>query len=196
MARGDQPWILFTPRFAAAVVLPGENVDTDQIIPARFLKTTDKKGLGKALFSDWRYDEKDAPRADFVMNRRESEGCQILVAGDNFGCGSSREHAPWALVDAGIRVVISTRIADIFRSNALKNGLLPVVIDPESHEKLLSSPGAELVVDLEAQTVSLPDGGKASFTVDTFSRYCLLNGVDELGFLLKQESAIAAFEGA
>jgi 3-isopropylmalate/(R)-2-methylmalate dehydratase small subunit len=179
-----------------SVVLPRENVDTDQIIPARFLKVTDKKGLGKALFSDWRYDAAGAPRPDFVLNRPEAAGCQILVAGDNFGCGSSREHAPWALVDAGIRAVVSTRIADIFRSNALKNGLLPVVVDPQSHARLLATPGAELTVDLEAQTITLPGGGTAAFSVDAFSRYCLMNGVDELGFLLSQESAIAAFEGA
>jgi 3-isopropylmalate/(R)-2-methylmalate dehydratase small subunit len=179
-----------------SVVLPRENVDTDQIIPARFLKVTDKKGLGKALFTDWRYDASGAPRPDFVLNRPEAAGCQILVAGDNFGCGSSREHAPWALWDAGIRVVVSTRIADIFRSNALKNGLVPVVVDPKSHARLLSSPGAELTVDLEAQTITLPGGGTAAFAIDAFSRYCLMNGVDELGFLLSQEAAIAAFEGA
>jgi 3-isopropylmalate/(R)-2-methylmalate dehydratase small subunit len=177
------------------VVLPRENVDTDQIIPARFLKVTDKKGLGKALFSDWRYAGDGTPRPDFVMNRPEAQGCSILVAGDNFGCGSSREHAPWALVDAGVRAVISTRIADIFRNNALKNGLVPVVLDPASHAKLLAAPGASVRVDVEAQTVTLPDGSTARFPIDGFSRYCLLNGVDELGFLLAQEAEIAAFEG-
>lgn len=177
------------------VVLPRENVDTDQIIPARFLKVTDKKGLGKALFSDWRYAADGSPRPDFVMNRPEAQGCSILVAGDNFGCGSSREHAPWALVDAGVRAVISTRIADIFRNNALKNGLVPVVLDPESHAKLLAAPGASVRVDVEAQTVTLPDGSTARFPIDGFARYCLLNGVDELGFLLAQEAEIAAFEG-
>ena len=178
------------------VVLPRENVDTDQIIPARFLKVTDKKGLGDALFCDWRYEGVDKPRPEFVLNRPEARGCQILVAGDNFGCGSSREHAPWALVDYGIRAVVSTRIADIFRSNSLKNGLLPVVLDPRSHARLLAAPGAEVSIDLESRTVSLPGGGTASFAIDAFARYCLMNGVDELGYLLSQDAAIAAFEGA
>ncbi len=177
------------------VVLPERNVDTDQIIPARFLKVTDKKGLGKALFCDWRYDPGEKPKPDFVLNRPEAQGCQILVAGDNFGCGSSREHAPWALVDYGIRAVVSTRIADIFRSNALKNGLVPVVLDPESHARLLAAPGAEVKIDLETRTITLPGGGTASFPIDAFSRYCLMNGVDELGFLLSQDAAIQAFEG-
>ncbi len=178
------------------VVLPRENVDTDQIIPARFLKVTDKKALGQSLFTDWRYDASGAPRPDFVLNRPEAKGCRILVAGDNFGCGSSREHAPWALVDYGFQAVVSTRIADIFRSNALKNGLIPVVVDPESHARLLAAPGAEVSIDLEARTVTLPGGGTAPFSIDAFARYCLMNGVDELGFLLSQDAAIAAFEGA
>jgi 3-isopropylmalate/(R)-2-methylmalate dehydratase small subunit len=176
------------------VVIPRENIDTDQIIPGRFLKVTDKKGLGKALFSDWRYDGDGKPRADFVLNRPEAQGCTVLVAGDNFGCGSSREHAPWALVDYGIRAVISTRIADIFRNNALKNGLLPIVLDPASHAKLAAAPGANVTIDLGAQTVRLPDGASAPFAIDGFARYCLMNGVDELGFLLGQEEAIAAYE--
>ena len=176
------------------VVLPRANVDTDQIIPARFLKVTDKKGLGEALFSDWRYAQDGSPRSDFELNRPEAQGCTVLVTGDNFGCGSSREHAPWALVDAGIRAVISTRIADIFRNNALKNGLLPIVLDPASHAKLLAAPGAPVRIDLEAQTVTLPDGTTAAFPIDGFSRHCLLNGVDELGFLLSQEADIARFE--
>jgi 3-isopropylmalate/(R)-2-methylmalate dehydratase small subunit len=176
------------------VVIPRENVDTDQIIPARFLKTTDKKGLGKALFSDWRYGPDGAPKPDFVLNRPEAEGCAVLVAGDNFGCGSSREHAPWALVDHGFRAVISTRIADIFRNNALKNGLVPVVLEPAAHAKLAAAPGARVRIDVAAQTVSLPDGTSAPFPLDAFSKYCLLNGVDELGFLLSQEEAIAAYE--
>ncbi len=178
------------------VVLPRENIDTDQIIPGRFLKVTDKKGLGKALFSDWRYDAAGAPRPDFVLNTKAAEGCTILVAGDNFGCGSSREHAPWALVDYGFRAVISTRIADIFRNNALKNGLLPIVLEPAAVAKLVAAPGAKVTVDLEAQTVSLPDGSVARFQVDAFSRYCLMNGVDELGFLLSQDDAIAKFESS
>ena len=176
------------------VVIPRENIDTDQIIPGRFLKVTDKKGLGKALFSDWRYDAQGAPRPDFVLNGKAAEGCTVLVAGDNFGCGSSREHAPWALVDYGFRAVISTRIADIFRNNALKNGLLPVVLEPAAVAKLVAAPGASVTVDLEAQTVALPDGSRAAFAIDGFSRYCLMNGVDELGFLLSQEEAIAKFE--
>jgi 3-isopropylmalate/(R)-2-methylmalate dehydratase small subunit len=176
------------------VVLPRENVDTDQIIPGRFLKVTDKQGLGKALFSDWRYDADGKPRVDFVLNRPEAQGCTILVAGDNFGCGSSREHAPWALVDYGFRAVISTRVADIFKNNALKNGLLPIVLEPAAVAKLLAAPGAKVTIDLEAQSVALPDGAKASFAIDGFSRYCLMNGVDELGFLLSQEEAIAKFE--
>jgi 3-isopropylmalate/(R)-2-methylmalate dehydratase small subunit len=177
------------------VVIPRENIDTDQIIPGRFLKVTDKKGLGKALFCDWRY-EKDGttPRPDFVLNRPEAKGCTILVAGDNFGCGSSREHAPWALTDHGFRAVISTRIADIFRNNALKNGLVPIVLEPAAHAKLVAAPGASVRVDLGAQTVTLPDGSAASFPIDGFAKYCLMNGVDELGFLLSQEEAIAGFE--
>ena len=178
------------------VVLPRENVDTDQIIPARFLKTTDKRGLGKALFSDWRYGADGAPRPDFVLNRPEAQGCQVLVAGDNFGCGSSREHAPWALVDYGFRAVVSTRIADIFRNNALKNGLLPIVLEPAAAAKLLAAPGASVRIDLEAQTITLPDGSAARFPIDRFARHCLLEGVDELGFLVSQEAAIAAYEAA
>jgi len=178
------------------VVLPKANVDTDQIIPARFLKVTDKAGLGKALFSDWRYRADGSPAPDFPLARPEAQGAHVLVAGDNFGCGSSREHAPWALVDFGIRAVISTRIADIFRSNALKNGLLPIVLEPEQHAKLLAAPGASVRVDLEAQTVTLPDGTAARFAIDGFSRTCLMNGVDELGWLLAQDEAISAYERA
>jgi 3-isopropylmalate/(R)-2-methylmalate dehydratase small subunit len=176
------------------VVLPRENVDTDQIIPGRFLKVTDRRGLGKALFSDWRYDADGKARPEFVLNRPEAEGCTILVAGDNFGCGSSREHAPWALTDHGFRAVISTRVADIFRNNALKNGLVPVVLDAASHAKLLAAPGARVRVDLATQTVTLPDGTSAPFPLDAFAKYCLMNGVDELGFLLGKEEAIAAYE--
>jgi len=178
------------------VVLPRENIDTDQIIPARFLKVTDKKGLGKALFSDWRYDEQGAPRPEFVLNAPAAAGARILVAGDNFGCGSSREHAPWALVDYGIQAVVSTSIADIFKNNALKNGLVPVVLDAASHRKLLEAPGAQIRINLETQTISLPGGGEARFVIDGFARYCLMNGVDELGYLLSKESAIGAFEQA
>ena len=184
-------------RFSSpTVVLPVDNVDTDQIIPARFLKGTSRSGLGQSLFADWRYDAQGQPKADFVLNRPEAKGAQVLVAGDNFGCGSSREHAPWALVDAGFRAVISTSIADIFRNNALKNGLLPIVVDKAVHDKLLASPGLEVTVDLDAQTLSVPGAAPVRFPVEPFSRYCLLNGVDELEFLLSQEDAIAAFEQA
>ncbi len=176
------------------VVLPMENIDTDQIIPARFLKVIEKNGLGQWLFADWRYDRDGAPRSDFVLNQPESAGAQVLVAGDNFGCGSSREHAPWALLDHGFRAVVSTSIADIFRSNALKNGLLPVVIDPETHRRLTAHPGATVTIDLETCTITLPDQTCTSFPIDAFARNCMLRGTDELGFLLAQEEAIAAYE--
>jgi 3-isopropylmalate/(R)-2-methylmalate dehydratase small subunit len=178
------------------VVLPATDVDTDQIIPARFLTTTSRDGLGQALFADWRFDASGAPRPDFVLNRPESAGCAILVAGRNFGCGSSREHAPWALHDFGIRAVISTSIADIFFNNALKNGLLPVLVDEDTHGWLLAHPGAELEIDLEALTVALPDGRRVGFPMDAFARHCLLHGVDELGYLLSRAPAIDAWERA
>jgi 3-isopropylmalate/(R)-2-methylmalate dehydratase small subunit len=177
------------------VVLPIENVDTDQIIPARFLKATSKNGLGKSLFCDWRFDEGGREKPDFALNKPEARGATILVAGDNFGCGSSREHAPWALLDYGFRAVVSTSIADIFRNNALKNGLLPIVVDVAMHAKLLAAP-AEVTVSLADQTLTLADGSSASWPIDAFARYCLLNGIDELGFLLKQEEAITRFEQA
>lgn len=176
------------------VVLPMTNVDTDQIIPARFLTVTNKEGLGEQLFADWRYDGQGNPKSDFVLNQADAKGAQILVAGSNFGCGSSREHAPWALVDFGFRAVVSTRFADIFRNNALKNGLLPIVVDEETHQALLNDPGAELVVDLEAQSMKLPSGKEVRFPIDAFARFCLLQGQDELDFLLDQEDKIAAFE--
>jgi 3-isopropylmalate/(R)-2-methylmalate dehydratase small subunit len=176
------------------VVLPVENVDTDQIIPARFLKATSKAGLGTKLFADWRFAADGQPKPDFVLNQPASAGATVLVAGDNFGCGSSREHAPWALVDYGFRAVISTSIADIFRNNSLKNGLVPIVVDPTVHAKLLATPGAEVSVSVADQTLTLADGTKAKFPIDPFARYCLLNGVDELEFLLSQSDAIAAFE--
>ena len=178
------------------VVLPSTNIDTDQIIPARFLTTTTKEGLGKQAFTDWRYDSTGAPRADFILNRPEASGCTILVAGRNFGCGSSREHAPWALLDYGLRAVISTEIADIFRNNSLKNGLLPIVIDETTHRWLLEHPGVQLCIDLESSTLSLPDGTMVSFPIEAFARYCLLNGIDELGFLLQQAAAIERYEQA
>jgi 3-isopropylmalate/(R)-2-methylmalate dehydratase small subunit len=176
------------------VILPIDNIDTDQIIPARFLKTTSKAGLGDQLFNDWRYDASGAPNPDFVLNRPEAQGVQVLVAGDNFGCGSSREHAPWALTQFGFRAVISTSFADIFRGNSLKNGLLPIVVPSDVHAALLSSPGATVQIDLASQTLTLPDGRRVEFPIDAFSKHCLLEGVDELGYILQQESAIAAYE--
>ena len=176
------------------VVLPSDNIDTDQIIPARFLTTTTREGLGAALFADWRYGADGAQRSDFVLNRPEARGCAILVAGRNIGCGSSREHAPWALLDYGFRAVISTEIADIFRSNSLKNGLLPVVVDESTHRWLIANPGAEVEVDLSSTTIRLPDGRVVSFPIEAFARYCLMNGVDELGYLLSQSQAIDAYE--
>ena len=176
------------------VVLPVENVDTDQIIPARFLKATSKVGLGTKVFADWRFDGEGKPKPDFILNRPEAAGASILVAGDNFGCGSSREHAPWALVDYGFRAVISTSIADIFRNNSLKNGFIPVVVDADAHAKLLATPGATVTISVKDRTVTLPDGAKVSFPIDPFARYCLLQGVDELEFLLSQEKEIADFE--
>jgi 3-isopropylmalate/(R)-2-methylmalate dehydratase small subunit len=178
------------------VVLPIDNVDTDQIIPARFLKVTAKQGLGKQLFADWRYDASGAPKPDFLLNRPEAAGAAVLVAGDNFGCGSSREHAPWALHDHGFRAVVSSSFADIFRNNSLKNGLLPIAVDPAVHQRLLATQGAQVTVSLEAQTLTLPDGTAARFAIDPFARYCLLNGMDELDYLRAQEEKIAAFEAS
>ena len=186
-----QPIRTFSSR---TVVLPFTNIDTDQIIPARFLTTTTKEGLGKQAFADWRYDATGAPKTDFVLNRPEAAGCSILVAGRNFGCGSSREHAPWALLDYGFRAVVSTEIADIFRSNSLKNGLLPIVVDERTHAWLLKNPGVSVAVDLQASALTLPDGIAVEFPIEAFARYCLLNGVDELGFLLQQAEAIARYE--
>jgi len=176
------------------VVLPIDNIDTDQIIPARFLKTTSKIGLGDQLFNDWRYDATGAPNPDFLLNRPEAKGVQVLVAGDNFGCGSSREHAPWALTQFGFRAVISTSFADIFRGNSLKNGLLPIVVPPDVHAALMASPGATVQIDLATQTLTLAGGRRVEFPIDAFSKHCLLEGVDELGYILQQEPAIAAYE--
>ncbi|HEX2658194.1 MAG TPA: 3-isopropylmalate dehydratase small subunit [Polyangia bacterium] len=176
------------------VVLPIENIDTDQIIPARFLKVTSKNGIGANLFADWRYDGAGAPKPDFILNRPDAKGAAVLVAGDNFGCGSSREHAPWALYDYGFRAVISTSIADIFRSNSLKNGLLPIVVDAATHAKLLAAPGMNVTVSLENQTLTLADGTSVKFPIDAFARYCLMNGQDDMDFLLAQEADISAFE--
>ncbi|MCM2312217.1 MAG: 3-isopropylmalate dehydratase small subunit [Steroidobacteraceae bacterium] len=176
------------------VVLPSSNIDTDQIIPARFLTTTTRAGLGAALFADWRYGADGQPNPDFALNRPEARGCQVLVAGRNIGCGSSREHAPWALLDYGFRAVVSTEIADIFRSNSLKNGLLPVVVDEPSHAWLLEHPGAEVTIDLPSTTLYLPDGRSTQFPIEAFARYCLMNGVDELGYLLGKVDAITVYE--
>jgi 3-isopropylmalate/(R)-2-methylmalate dehydratase small subunit len=175
-------------------VLPASNIDTDQIIPARFLTTTTRLGLGKQLFSDWRYGPDGVPKPDFVLNRPEAAGCQVLVAGRNFGCGSSREHAPWALLDYGFRAVISTEIADIFRNNSLMNGLLPIVVDEATSHWLIENPGSEVSIDLGATTLQLADGRSVTFPIDPFARFCLLNGVDELGFLLQQQERITAYE--
>jgi 3-isopropylmalate/(R)-2-methylmalate dehydratase small subunit len=176
------------------VVLPASNIDTDQIIPARFLTTTTRIGLGKQLFSDWRYAPDGSPKPDFALNQPAATGCQVLVAGRNFGCGSSREHAPWALLDYGIRAVISTEIADIFRNNSLMNGLLPIVVDDGTSRWLIENPGSEVSIDLASTSLQLPNGVKVQFPIDPFARYCLLNGVDELGFLLQQHERIAAYE--
>jgi len=175
-------------------VLPLENVDTDQIIPARFLRSTSREGFGKNLFADWRYDANGAPRPDFVLNQPAAQGCTILVAGRNFGCGSSREHAPWALTDYGFRAVVSTEFADIFRANSLKNGLVPVLVDEATNRWLLENPGADVTMDLENTSLTLPNGKQVTFPMESFARFCLLNGVDELGFLLSKIPEIDAFE--
>jgi 3-isopropylmalate/(R)-2-methylmalate dehydratase small subunit len=180
------------------VPLSVENVDTDQIIPARFLKTTDKNGMGEALFADWRYNPDGSPKPGFVLNDSKFQGAQILLAGDNFGCGSSREHAPWALTGYGFQAVISTSFADIFRNNALKNNLLPVIVDAETLKSLFDLveevPGAEVTVDLEAQSLTLPDGSSASFPIDPFSKTCLSQGVDQLGYIKSFEEEIEGYE--
>ena len=176
------------------VVLDRDDVDTDQVIPARFLTVTEKQGLGRALFADWRFDGEGRPRADFVLNRPEAAGCRVLVVGKNFGCGSSREHAPWALHDFGFRAVVGASFADIFRNNALKNGLLPVVVPEDLRRRLVASPGSEVTIDLGEREVALGDGTRAAFPIEPFSRYCLLVGVDVLQFLLAQAEAIAGHE--
>jgi len=190
----------FTTLTSRIIPLPVNDIDTDQIIPARYLKATDKKGMGDALFADWRYTADGSPKTEFVLNKPEYQGAQVLLAGDNFGCGSSREHAPWALAGFGFRAVISTSFADIFRNNALKNGLLPVIVDAQTHQDILElteeSSQAEITVDLESQTVSLPGGKKVNFPIDGFSKSCLLKGTDELGYLLDFETQIKAYEMA
>jgi 3-isopropylmalate/(R)-2-methylmalate dehydratase small subunit len=187
----------FTTLTSRVMPLPANDIDTDQIIPAQFLKVTDKNGLAGALFYHWRYNDDKSPIVDFVLNNTEHKGAQILLAGDNFGCGSSREHAPWALTSYGFRAVISTSFADIFRNNALKNGLIPIVVDESTHKMLFDYveevPGAEFTVDLESQTLSFPNGS-VQFPIDGFSKACLLNGTDELGYIMSFEKEIAAFE--
>ena len=187
----------FTSRLAPLII---DNIDTDQIIPARFLKTTSKNGLGDQLFFDWRYDAEGKPKPDFLLNQPEGRAAQVLLAGDNFGCGSSREHAPWALTQYGFRAVISTSFADIFRGNSLKNSLLPIAISKEAHKKLLDTvaadPNVTVTIDLAKQQVTLPDGSTAQFPIDGFAKYCMLEGVDELGYILQQDAAITGFEAS
>jgi 3-isopropylmalate/(R)-2-methylmalate dehydratase small subunit len=188
----------FTTLSSKVIPLAAENVDTDQIIPARYLKVTDKLGLGDNLFADWRYNSDGSPKPDFILNNPEMKGRAVLLAGDNFGCGSSREHAPWALTGYGVRAVISTSFADIFRNNALKNGLLPIIVDKATHEQLFSlldeDPNTSLSVDLASQTLTLPDGRGVPFPIDDFSKTCLLNGIDEIGYVLNLRERIEAFE--
>jgi 3-isopropylmalate/(R)-2-methylmalate dehydratase small subunit len=188
----------FTNFESRVVPLPINNIDTDQIIPARFLKTTSKQGLDRQLFNDWRYDAQGHPKPDFILNQPRGQNAQVLLAGDNFGCGSSREHAPWALTQFGFRAVISTSFADIFKQNSLKNSLLPIVVPPDVHAELFvaldANPEATVKVDLAAQTLTTPAGRQVEFPVDSFSKHCLLEGVDELGYILAHEADIAAFE--
>jgi 3-isopropylmalate/(R)-2-methylmalate dehydratase small subunit len=186
----------FTPFESQMVPLPIDNVDTDQIIPARFLKTISKDGLGDQLFYDWRYDAEGRPKPDFILNTPQAKAARILLAGDNFGCGSSREHAPWALLQYGFRAVISTSFADIFRGNSLKNSLLPIVVPRDVHAELFRNPNITVKVDLAAQTLTLPGGRTIEFPVDRFAKHCLLEGIDELGYILQQAPAIASFEAA
>jgi 3-isopropylmalate/(R)-2-methylmalate dehydratase small subunit len=189
----------FVPYQARFAVLPVENVDTDQIIPARFLKTTNKAGLGDSLFADWRYDNDGNPNPDFVLNQPFAKGVEVLIAGNNFGCGSSREHAPWALQGFGFKAVLSTYFADIFRNNALKNGVLPIVIPENVYNYLVEedakNPGqATVSVDLENQSITLPDGESINFPIEPFAKYCVLNGVDQLGFLASADADVSQFE--
>jgi 3-isopropylmalate/(R)-2-methylmalate dehydratase small subunit len=179
---------------SATTVLAIDDVDTDQIIPARYLTTTTREGIGKALFADWRFDSDGNEITDFPLNQPGASERKILVAGRNFGCGSSREHAPWSIHDFGIRAVISSEIADIFRNNSLKNGLVPVIVDTDTHQWLLNNPGVEITVDLEAQEIRLPDGKAVSFPIDGFARHCILEGIDQTGYLLQQQDKISDFE--
>jgi 3-isopropylmalate/(R)-2-methylmalate dehydratase small subunit len=190
----------FTNFRSRLVPLAINNIDTDQIIPARFLKTTSKEGLDRQLFQDWRYDAQGNPKPEFILNQPRAAGAQVLLAGDNFGCGSSREHAPWALTQFGFRAVISTSFADIFTGNALKNSLLPIAVPPDVHEELFAAvaanPDATVEIDLAAQTLTTPSGRRVEFAIDAFAKHCLLDGVDELGYILKQEAAIRAYEAS
>jgi len=190
-----KPFTNFESRLVPLLI---NNIDTDQIIPARFLKTTSKLGLDRQLFNDWRYDAEGRPNPDFILNQPQAQGAQVLLAGDNFGCGSSREHAPWALTQFGFRAVISTSFADIFKQNSLKNSLLPIVVRADAHEELIAAlaadPAAVVKIDLANQTLTTPSGRAVVFPIDSFSKHCLLEGVDELGYILSQESAIAAYE--
>jgi 3-isopropylmalate/(R)-2-methylmalate dehydratase small subunit len=190
-----KPFTNFESRVAPLKI---NNIDTDQIIPARFLKTTSKKGLDRQLFNDWRYDAQGHPKPDFILNQPRGQNAQVLLAGDNFGCGSSREHAPWALTQFGFRAVISTSFADIFKQNSLKNSLLPIVVPPDVHAELFAAldanPAATVKIDLPAQTLTTPAGRQVEFPVDGFSKHCLVEGVDELGYILGREPEIAAFE--
>ena len=176
------------------IVLPTRDIDTDQILPARFLTTTSREGLGAYLFNDLRFDANGQARPDFVLNQAAADGCEVLVGGNNFGCGSSREHAPWALLDYGIRAVISTEIADIFRNNSLKNGLIPIIVDAATHDYLLANPGVEVEIDVADSTLTLPDGTVVEFPIDGFARYCLVEGIDQLGYLQQQMDDIQTFE--
>lgn len=195
MTAPRDPFVTFT---SAVIPMPNENIDTDQIVPARFLKVTDRWGLSEALFSDWRFDDDGNPRPEFVLNRREMQGRRVLLAGDNFGCGSSREHAPWALAAWGIRVILSTSFADIFRNNAQKNGLLPIVVETERHrqlfERLAENPDYEVTVDLEAQVIHLPGDEDLPFDIDPFVKLMILRGTDELGYLLSRLPDIERWE--
>ena len=190
-----KPFTQFTSRL---VPLPIDNIDTDQIIPARFLKTISKEGLGDQLFNDWRYNADGTPNPEFILNQDRANGVQILLAGDNFGCGSSREHAPWALTQFGFRAIVSTSFADIFKQNSLKNSLLPIEVPADVHKELFASveadPRYQVEVDLENQELKLPGGRAIGFTVDPFAKICLLNGVDQLGYILQQDDAIKAYE--
>jgi 3-isopropylmalate/(R)-2-methylmalate dehydratase small subunit len=190
-----KPFTNFSSRMAPLAI---NNIDTDQIIPARFLKTTSKQGLDQQLFCDWRYDAQGNPNPDFILNQPRARGAQVLLAGDNFGCGSSREHAPWALTQFGFRAVVSTSFADIFKHNSLKNSLLPIVVPPDVQAELFAAaakdPGAVVKIDLASQTLTTPSGRKVEFPIDAFSKHCLLEGVDELGYILQHEARIAAYE--